>query len=100
MGGRASLAAAVRLGNALCGLALWSPAPMLETDFSAFDGEWMEEDGQRVSWDFWREAAQLDFLDLYRRLAVPADVVFGTADHLSARCGRSLHNARRATASA
>jgi alpha-beta hydrolase superfamily lysophospholipase len=82
MGGRAALAAAVRLGDTLRGLALWSPGPMLNVDFSSMTGQWMEEDGQRVSWDFWREAAQLDFLDLYRRLDVPADIVFGTADHL------------------
>jgi pimeloyl-ACP methyl ester carboxylesterase len=80
MGGLASLAAAVRVGDALRGLALWSAAPMLHTDFSSITGQWMEEDGQRVSWDFWREAAALDFLDLYNRLAVPADMVFGTAD--------------------
>jgi pimeloyl-ACP methyl ester carboxylesterase len=82
MGGRAALAAAVRLGEALRGLALWSPGPMLNVDFSSMTGQWMEEDGQRVRWDFWREAAELDFLDLYRQLAVPADIVFGTADHL------------------
>ena len=82
MGGRAALAAAVRLGNALRGLALWSPGPILNVDFSSMTGQWMEEDGQRVSWDFWREAAQLDFLSLYRQLAVPAEIVFGTADHL------------------
>jgi pimeloyl-ACP methyl ester carboxylesterase len=82
VGGLAALAAAVRVGNALSGLALWSAAPMLHTDFSSITGQWMEEDGQRVSWDFWREAAELDFLDLYRRLPVQADMLFGDADHL------------------
>jgi alpha-beta hydrolase superfamily lysophospholipase len=80
MGGRASLAAAVRLEDALRGLALWSPAPMLAASESSIKGEWMDEEGQRVRMHFWREAARLDFLDLYRRLEVRADIVFGTKD--------------------
>lgn len=80
MGGRAALAAAARLGSALRGLALWSPAPMLHAKQSSMKGEWMDEEGQRVRMDFWREAARLDFLDLYRRLEAPADIVFGTKD--------------------
>ncbi len=80
MGGRAALAAAVRLGEALRGLALWSAPPLLKADFSAMEGKWMEEEGQRVRWDFWREATALDFLELYQRLAVPASIIFGTAD--------------------
>lgn len=82
MGGRAALAAAARLGATINGLALWSPAPLLRADYSTVEGEWAEEEGQRVRWDFWREAAQADFLDLYQHLAVPAYIVYGTSDTL------------------
>src|SRR5207237_2541171 len=69
-----------RFGDAIRGVALWSPAPMLNFDGSRIDEEWMEEDGQRVRWDFWREAASVDTLTSARRLAVPLYAVFGTAD--------------------
>ena len=82
IGGRAALAAAGRLGATISGLALWSPAPLLGADYLTVEGEWAEEEGQRVRWDFWREAAQADFLDLYHRLAVPAYIVYGTSDTL------------------
>ena len=80
MGGRAALAAAARLADALRGLALWSPATMLDAGLSTTGDEWVEEEGQRVGAGFWREAADVDFLRLYRGLAVPAYIVFGTAD--------------------
>ena len=79
-GGGAALAAAARLGDAIAGVALWSPGPNLSMDTASLEGEWMEEEGQRVRTDFWRQAASLDFLALYRGLAVPAYMVFGTAD--------------------
>jgi pimeloyl-ACP methyl ester carboxylesterase len=80
MGGAATLAAADRLGSAIRGVALWSPGVMLEFDASRTEGEWTEEDGQRVRWDFWREAASVDTLAIARRMAVPLYAVFGTAD--------------------
>ena len=80
VGGRAALAAATRLGDAVKGIALWSPALMLHADSAAERTGWMEEEGQRVSWDFWREVESFDFLALYRNLAVPTYCVFGTAD--------------------
>ena len=79
MGGRAALAAAARAGEALSALALWSPAPMLRAMAPA-DVEWIEEEGQRVRPDFWREAVSIDFLQLYRSLTPPVHMVFGTAD--------------------
>ncbi len=80
MGGVASLAAAARLGDALAGVALWSAAPSTSVDLTSLAGEWMEEEGQRVRTDFWREAASMDFRAHYRDLAAPAYMVFGTAD--------------------
>ena len=80
MGGGATLAAAARLGDAIAGVALWSAGPNLSGDAASLEGEWMEEEGQRVRSSFWREAASLDFLALYRDLAVPAYLVYGTAD--------------------
>ncbi len=41
---------------------------------------WVEEEGQRVSWDFWREAENIDCLALYRSLQIPSYCVFGTSD--------------------
>lgn len=79
MGGCATLAAAARVGNAIAGVALWSAGPN-SSDPSSLTGEWMEEEGQRVRTDFWREAASMDFLALYHELAVPVYMVFGTAD--------------------
>ena len=80
MGGTATLAAATRLGDAVKGIALWSPDPMLHADPTSMTGEWMEEEGERVRPDFWREAASIDFLALYLALTSPAYMVFGTAD--------------------
>lgn len=79
-GGGAALAAAARLGNSIAGVALWSPGPNLSTGTASLEGEWAEEEGQRVRTDFWREAASIDFLALYQALTVPAYMVFGTAD--------------------
>jgi alpha-beta hydrolase superfamily lysophospholipase len=81
MGGLAVLAAAANLGGALKGLALWSAGPAVEAPTPG-SGEWIEEEGQRVRAAFWDEAASFDFLSLYRRVACPAHMVFGTADHL------------------
>jgi pimeloyl-ACP methyl ester carboxylesterase len=80
LGGRATLAAAARLGTAVRCVALWSPAPMLTDRVAPTNSGWMEEEGQRVRWEFWREAESIDFLELYRALAVPAYIVFGTED--------------------
>ena len=92
-GGGAALAAAARLGDALAGVALWSAGPNLSTDTASLTGEWMEEEGQRVRTDFWREAASLDFLALYRDLPVPVYMVFGTADvFISAADARKIES--------
>ena len=80
MGGVAALAAAARLGDALAGVALWSAAPNASAEPTSLEGEWMEEEGQRVRTGFWREAASMDPRALYRDLAVPVYMVFGTAD--------------------
>ena len=80
MGGKAALAAAARLDKAIAGVALWSAGPEASMDADAPAGEWAEEEGQRVRTEFWREAASVDFLALYRDLAVPVYLVFGTAD--------------------
>lgn len=80
MGGVAALAAAARLGDALAAVALWSAAPNPSADPTSLEGEWMEEEGQRVRTDFWREAAGMDFRAHYGDLAVPVYMVFGTAD--------------------
>lgn len=78
MGGLATLAAAPRLGSKIAGVALWSPGLMSARVGST--GEWMEKDGQRVRWDFWREAAGVDAFAAYGSLRVPLYAVFGTAD--------------------
>jgi pimeloyl-ACP methyl ester carboxylesterase len=61
---------------------LWSSGPKLKTDVSVPEGEWMEEEGQRVRSTFWREAMTSDFLDLYQSLTCPVYMIFGSADHL------------------
>ena len=80
MGGVAALAAAAWLGDALAGVALWSAAPNPDADPISVEGEWMEEEGQRVRTGFWREAATIDFRAHYRDLSMPVYMVFGTAD--------------------
>lgn len=80
MGGIASLSAAARLGGGIRGVALRSAGPMPGGDESDMVGEWAEEEGQRVRWDFWREANAVDFLDAYERMVAPAYMVFGTND--------------------
>jgi len=81
MGGNATIAAAAKLGRDICGVALWSPDPLLSAGDPLLERGWMEEGGQRVRWDFWWEARAVDFLDAYRRVVVPAYIVWGTADH-------------------
>src|SRR5207248_8598668 len=71
MGGTATLAAADRLGDAIRGVALWSPGTMIGFDPSRVDVEWMEEEGQRVRSGFWREAGSVDMLAICGRLRVP-----------------------------
>jgi pimeloyl-ACP methyl ester carboxylesterase len=81
MGGTASMIAASRLGASLRGVALWSAGPMIEDAASAQpESDWMEEEGQRVRWDFWHEAAAVDFVGAYRMLQCPCMMIFGTAD--------------------
>jgi pimeloyl-ACP methyl ester carboxylesterase len=82
MGGTATMAAAAKLGRDICGVALWSPDPLLSADEPLPEDGWMEEAGQRVRWDYWREARARDFLEAYRRVVVPAYIVWGTADHV------------------
>jgi len=82
MGATATMAAAENLGGSIRGIALWSPDPLLNKGSPAPDDGWMEEAGQRVRWTYWREAMSFDFVDAYLKLAVPACMVFGTADHL------------------
>jgi len=82
MGGRAAVAAAAKLRDVLEGLALWSPGPMLNANSWEPDGEWLEEEGQRVRSTFWQEAATIDFLDLYQSLTCPVYMIFGSADQL------------------
>ena len=80
MGGAATVSAAARLGSAVRGVALWSSDPLFGgADESEMVGEWMEEEGQRVGWDFWREAGAAD-PRAYERMAARAYMVFGTED--------------------
>lgn len=98
MGGAASMAATAALRGKLRCLALWSPGVMLGSfDDAATDGEWAEEEGQRVRFEFWREACATDFLRDYAALDVPAYIVFGTADEVvSEREMRAVEAAARA----
>jgi pimeloyl-ACP methyl ester carboxylesterase len=80
MGGAAAMMAATRLGDAIRALAVWSAAPMLDAPADDGPDAWVEEEGQRVRAEFWREAASIDFLGAYRELAVPVRFVFGTDD--------------------
>ena len=80
MGGGAAMVAAARLGDSIRALALWSAGP--EAPAGDGDDEWVEEQGQRVRAEFWREASSIDSLGAYRGLAVPVHFVFGTDDHL------------------
>jgi pimeloyl-ACP methyl ester carboxylesterase len=58
--------------------------------------EWMEEDGQRVRWDFWREAWAVDFLGAYARLQGRCMMIFGTADEFTpATSVRTVQRAQR-----
>jgi len=96
MGGTASLIAAERLGS-LSAVALWSAGPTLDAeDAPPPEGEWMEEEGQRVRWDFWREAAAVDFLGAYRSLQVPCMMIFGTEDeYIPVASARTVEAARK-----
>ena len=81
MGGTATMSAAAALGSAIERVALWSPGPMLAGGEVIVDaGDWMEEDGQRVRGDFWREAGAVDFLGCYARVQVPVCAIFGASD--------------------
>jgi hypothetical protein len=59
MGGAAVLVAASHLGSKLNSVVAWVPDPSVDT--LKINGEYSEEGGQRVSWDFWKQAHQTSF---------------------------------------
>jgi len=63
MGGSAVLVAAFHLGNKLQSVIAWVPDPSM--DILKINGEYMEEGGQRVGWDFWKQAHQANIADCF-----------------------------------
>lgn len=78
MGGSAVLVAASHLGNKLQSVIAWVPDPSV--DILKIDGEYMEEGGQRVGWDFWKQAHQANIVDCFKKIKVPTYVVFCEKD--------------------
>jgi pimeloyl-ACP methyl ester carboxylesterase len=80
MGGVATVAAAANLGKRIRAIALWSSGPLIRERIELPEDGGLEESGQRVSLNYWREALARDFMKSYSRVEVPAYFVFGTAD--------------------
>ena len=74
MGGSAILVAASHLGSKLNSVVAWVPDSSVDT--LKIDGEYMEEGGQRVSWDFWKQAHQANIVDCFKKITVPTYVIF------------------------
>jgi len=74
MGGSAVLVAASHLGNKLKSVVAWVPDPSV--DVLKIDGEYMEEGGQRVSWDFWKQAHQANIVDCFKKITAPTYIFF------------------------
>ena len=78
MGGSAVLVVASHLGNKLKSVVAWVPDPSV--DILKIDGEYMEEGGQRVDWDFWRQAHQANIVECFKKITFPTYVVFCDKD--------------------
>jgi len=78
MGGTAALVAAAELGSDLASVVAWMPDPSV--DPPAPEGEFMEEGGQRVRWDYWREAHAANAPTRFREILAPTLVFFATDD--------------------
>jgi esterase/lipase len=74
MGGSAVLVTASHLGNKLQYVVAWVPDPSVDT--LKISGEYMEEVGQRVGWDFWKQAHQVNIVDCFKKITVPTYIVF------------------------
>ena len=74
MGGSAVLVAASHLGNKLQSVVAWVPDPSV--DKLKIYGKHMDEGGQRVDWDFWKQAHQINIVDCFKKITVPTYVVF------------------------
>jgi esterase/lipase len=74
MGGSSVLVVASHLGNKLQSVVVWVPDPSV--DKLKIYGKHMDEGGQRVDWDFWKQAHQANIVDCFKKIKAPTYVVF------------------------
>lgn len=77
MGGSTVLVVASHLGNKLNSVVAWVPGVLdPSVDPLNINGEYMEEGGQRVGWDFWKQAHQANIVECFKKITAPTYVVF------------------------
>lgn len=74
MGGSSVLVVASHLGNKLQSVVAWVPDPSVD-ELKVY-GKYMDEGGQRVDWDFWKQAHQADVVDCFKKITIPTYIVF------------------------
>ena len=78
MGGAAVLVSASDLQDKLTSVVAWVPGIVINPP--NIQGEFMEEGGQRVRWDFWKEAYEADVVSRFKKTKIPELVFFATDD--------------------
>jgi len=78
MGGSLVLVVASHLGDKLESVVAWVPDPSV--DKLNVYGKYMDEGGQRVDWDFWKQAHQANIVSCFKQITAPTYIVFCDKD--------------------
>ncbi|MFL5759857.1 MAG: alpha/beta hydrolase [Thermomicrobiales bacterium] len=90
MGGSAVIAAASAFGGRISSVVAWVPDPSI--DIAEENGPYHEEGGQRVGWQFWREAHNANIVRCFHEIVSPTLVFFAEEDeYVSAENQRALN---------
>lgn len=77
MGGATVIVAASQMEN-ITSVIAWTPGLMV--DPPNMQGEYMEEGGQRVSWNFWQEAHLANVIKSLQKVSIPVLIFLATND--------------------
>lgn len=78
MGGAAVLAVAAETQDKISSVVAWVPDASIDTP--QMQGDYMEEGGQRVQWDFWKEAHEAQVVDCFKKTKIPEYIFLSTQD--------------------
>ena len=78
VGGSCVLAVASKMGNKIKSAVAWVPDP--EIEMAEMKGEFCEENGHIVKWDFWKELYEAKISELFAKIVCPTYVIFASED--------------------